>query len=441
MSNLRQRPIVTILAASAALAASPLAAQEWSDPFSGQGAAQSWSKPSASGMPAMSDVPEGHIAMMDINGFDKPLPAFSFQRPDGFVVQEATIAWSEQPCTGMVPMKRLFLEAQDGRSIRSGGLQGWVNGIDQLRALYARNGAAPPPQLQNCPDREIVSADRYLRDIAARSRPGMRIISATPRPDLIENARQNWEQEKQFATQQTRDAVDRLQFDAAELVIAYDTPNGPVEEYMITAIGTMRIPDSPVPLTLQAMDGIMSLVAPQGSLEKADLDRVWQTSASLEAYLRLDQQKQMEIERMHGREMEQFRRQTEQRLAAHRQRRSGGRVLRRTGSQAAQSSLLRSASGSSTSAYEGRMAAMDKQSFDQSDATFGTITVYDAYHGYDVAVEGTDVDVWQTPTGNIFTTDSSIGYDPDTAGVDAVKLSPSSGSSSASSDIGWAITN
>ncbi|MEE4538685.1 MAG: hypothetical protein V2J51_09380 [Erythrobacter sp.] len=441
MSKLFHRSLATVLATGSAIFASSLAAQDWSDPFSGQGAAKSWSKPSSAGMPSMSDVPQGHIAMMDINGFDDPLPAFSFQRPAGFVVQEATIAWSEQPCTGLVPMKRLFLEAQDGRSIRSGGLQGWVNGIDQLRALYAQNGAAAPRQLQNCPDGQVVSADRYLRDVAARSRPGMRIVSARARPDLIEKARRDWEKEKQFATQQTRDAVNRLQFDAAELVIAYNTPNGPVEEYMLTAIGTMRVPDSPVPLTVQAMDGIMSLVAPQGKLRKADLDMIWQTSASLEAYLRIDQQKQTEIERMQDREMEQFRQHTEQRLAAHRQRRSGGRVLRTSGSQAAQSNLMRSASGSSTSAYEGRMAAMDKQSLAQSDATFGTMTVYDAYHGYDVAVEGTDIDVWQTPTGNIFTTDSSIGYDPDTAGVDAVKLSPSSGSSSASSDIGWAITN
>jgi hypothetical protein len=418
-----------------------VSAQDWSDPFSGEGAAQSWSKPSASGLPSMADVPEGHIAMMDVNGFDKPLPAYSFQRPDGFVVQEATIVWSEQPCTGLVPMRRLFLETPDGRSIRSGGLSGWLNGMDQLRALYAQNGMAPPRQMQSCPDGQIVSAERYLRDVAARSRPGMRVVSARPRPDLIEKARRDWEKEKTFATQRTRDAVDRLQFDAAELVIAYETPNGPVEEYMLTAMGTMRLPGTPIPLTAQVVDGIMSLVAPKGRLRKEDLDTVWKTSASLEAYLPLDQQKQMEIERMQDRDMERFRRQAEERLAAHRQKRSGGRLLRSTGSQAAQSNLLSTASGSSTSAFENRMAAMDKQSADQADAMLDTTTVYDPYHGYDVAVEGTNVDVWQTPTGNIFTTDISAGYDPVSAGVDAVKLESPYGGASASTDIGWAITN
>ncbi|MEE4207992.1 MAG: hypothetical protein V2I43_01840 [Parvularcula sp.] len=427
--------------AGAMVVTSAAGAQDWSDPFSGQGAAKSWSKPSGSGLPSMADIPSGHIAMMDINGFDEPLPAYSFQRPEGFVVQEATIAWSEQPCTGLVPMKRFLLETQDGRSIRSGGLQGWLNGIDELRALYAQNGAAPPRALQNCPEGQVVSAERYLRDVAGRSRPGMQVISARSRPDLIEKARRDWEKEKQFATQRTQDAVERLQFDAAELVIAYDTPNGPVEEYMLTAMGTLRIPDSPVPLTAQVIDGIMSLVAPKGQLRKQDLDMVWQTSTSLQAYLRIDQQKQMQIERMQDREMEQFRRQAEQRLAAHRQKRSGGRVLRSSGSQSAQSSLLRSAAGSSMAAYENRMAAMDKQSMDQSDAMLDTTTVYDPYHGYDVAVEGTNVDVWQTPTGNIFTTDSSIGYDPVSAGVDAVKLESPLSSSSSSTGIGWAITN
>ncbi|MEM8616753.1 MAG: hypothetical protein AAGF20_07440 [Pseudomonadota bacterium] len=424
-----------------ALCAAGAAAQDWSDPFGGADAAKSWSKPTAQNLPTLGEVPAGHVAIMDVNGFDKPVPAYSFKRPEGWVVQEATIAWSEQPCGGMTAMTRMRLQHQNGGIIRSGGLRGWMQGADQMRQLMMMNGMQPPSILQNCPESRIISADAFLRNAVHNSRRNARIISFRPRPDIVQLELQKFEREKPYYSQDAIKALDSAKIEAAELIIEHDGANGREREVLLTEMATFRVPDAPIPMTLQVTSGIMSLSAPVASFDQSALETVWKTTVSLDSYLPMQQRKNNELDKAIDRELVAFRQQAEARLQQHKQRRQGGRVLQQSTNPASMRAMQQ-AGGDSWSVFNNKMKAMDTMSTDMSDAMMDTTTVYDPYHGYDVAVQGTGVDVWQTPTGNIFTTDSSLGYDPASEGVDAVQLDPlGTDTSSSSTDIGWAITN
>ena len=108
-------------------------------------------------------------------------------------------------------------------------------------------------------------------------------------------------------------------------------------------------------------------------------------------------------------------------------RRSGERLLSGAGAPPAGIGGAGAALGSgggSTAAYEARMQAMDRMSIGASDALTDTTTVYDAWNGHDVAVDGSG-DVWQNDdTGEIFTTPPDSYYDPSADGILATQLAP-----------------
>jgi hypothetical protein len=373
-------------------------------------------------LPTMADVPQGRLAMMDVNGFGQPVPAYHFERPEGFRIDEAVIAWSQQPCTGMMPMERLRLSGPNGQLIRSGGLEGWVNGVDRLRSMFMQQGMPMPAQMQNCPDRPLMNAAQYLQQVAQRTRPGARITSQRARPDIVRHAYQELERDRAYMTQQAQQAISQARIEAAELVLTYDGPNGPVEEVMLTALGTVGIPQTPFPVTAQFVSGVMSVSAPKGQLDKEVLDRVWRSAQPIPAYQRHQLQKDLQLERAQANEMAQFRRQAEARYAANKRQRQSGRFYNVQAGAAGGTSVGNAVRANSWDAFNNRMNAQDRISADTTDTMMGTTTVYNPFAGHDIAVEGTDMDVWQTPGGDLISRPQDQYYNPADDGIDATKL-------------------
>ena len=394
--------------------------------------AQPVPQPGMGALPTMTDVPQGRTAMMDVNGFGQRVPAYSFVRPDGWRVDEATVSWSSQPCAGMVPMARLRLASPQGALIQSGGERAWVSGIGQMKMTMQQQGVPLPPEMASCPDGQVVNADQFLRQMASASRPGMTVVSARPRPDIVAKAQADIQKADALLPPDLRVAQYGLRFDAAELVIAYDGPTGRTEEVMLTALAQAPVPDAPFPMTMQVTSGIMSMTAPAGQLDKAALDRVWQTLEPLPAYAQAEAQKTIELSRMQDRQMRQWEQQAQARVRQFQKKRSGGRMMvaspgGMSGMNGVSSPGAAASPGNpSMNAFNNRMNAMDRMQTGTIDALTDTTTVYDPYNGYDVAVDGTGVDVWQTETGDIFTTDQNDYFDPVDAGMTGTvtKLDP-----------------
>ena len=391
-------------------------------------------------LPTLADVPPGRVAMMDVNGFERPVPAAHFPRLEGWRVDEASIAWSEQPCGGMTPMQRLSLSGPDGRTIRAGGLEGWGEGIEPIRARMRQMGVAPPPILESCPERPVVTAIEHLERSAAAERPGMRVLSRRDRPDLVDHHLREYEEKHaRFATANEREAMKTMRFEIAELKVEHDGPSGPVEEVMLLGLGTLAIPGTEA--RMQVSTGLMSHAAPKGELDPDLLERLWKDVEPIPAYLAAESAKATEIERALEARDQEVLRTLQARMAAHAKRRSGGRVLAGTGAPPASLPGGLSAGGGSADAFRGRMEAMDRVSAGTTDALTDTTTVYDPFNGHDVAVEGIGVDVWQTNTGEIFTTDSGDYFDPSSSGIDATRLDPISEGGGSDDSVSSAITD
>lgn len=400
-----------------------------------QGYAQQESGPS---LPTMDDVPAGQTPMMDINGFASPVPAFVFERPSRWRVDEATVAWSEQPCAGLVPMNRLRLTSPNGAIITAAGERGWLQGIQQMKYSFQQRGTPIPPVFQNCPDAPFTSADNFLRQVLASSRPGMRVLSSRPRPDIVGKVYDDMRRTDPLRAPQNRVGQYNPQVDAAEVVIAYDGPDGPMEEVALTGLVAVSLPTgTPYPAILQVTSGVMSMSAPRGKLDKRVLDRLLLSLKPLPAYETASIYKLNQLGQLQAQAMRQWQQQAVARANAFdRQRRASLRLLKPatasggTSAAAINSSIL----DSSHASFMSRTKASDRGQTSLVDTVNETTTVYDPYHGHDVAVQGTGVDIWQTDTGGIFTTDQSVGYDPSSEGVNATRLPPVS---TGSSDSSW----
>ena len=394
-------------------------------------------QPSIAALPTMANVPAGQTAMMDINGFDNPVPAFTFSRPTGWRVDEATIAWSEQPCAGLVPMSRLRLSSPDGAVIQAAGEQGWLQGMQQMAYSFQQRGIPIPPAFQNCPDAPATSAGDFLYQALASSRPGMQVVSSRQRNDFVQKMLDEIQRTDPQRLPQNRVGPYNPQIDAAEMVITYDGPDGPMEEVAMTGLVAVNLmPGSPYPAILQVTSGIISMSAPKGKLNRSALDQLWLSLKPLPAYETGSIQKLNTIGQMQAQAMRQWQQQAAARAAAFdRKRRANARLLSKTTSSSGSAAAINSSIlDSSHTSFMSRSKASDRGQTGIVDTINETTTVYDPYNGYDVAVQGTGVDIWQTQTGSIFTTDQSIGYDPASEGVTATRLPPVS---TGSTDSSW----
>lgn len=371
---------------------------------------------------AQAELPEGYVAVMDVNGFGKPMPAYAFARPKGFIIESATIEWSELPCLGMGAKSRLLLRSPDGQVIESGGERAWINGLDQTRAMMAQQSGTLPPMFNTCTEGPKADVETFLRQLIASERPSAEIVSIKRRPDLSKKAVAEARARDAFMPQGQK--VTQLQFDfqTAEATIRYREGGKDIEEVLVTNL--ISFPITGTPMTLYGTSGLTYLTGPAGSLDKKGFDTLLTSLRPLDAYVQREARKSVELSSLRDSQQADWKRQADARAARARQARASA------GSSGSGSSYLatsRAVLGNSMDSYNRRQAAQDKVSAGFSDAISGTTTVYDPHKGHDISVQGSGIDVWQDSIGNITTTDQSSGFDPSSTGADLTKLDPISG--------------
>lgn len=379
---------------------------------------------SASPAEAQAELPDGYVAVMDVNGFDKPIPAYAFARPKGFIIEAATIEWSELPCLGMGAKSRLLLRSPDGQAIHSGGERAWINGLEQARGMMAQQGGTLPPMFNTCTEGPKADVETFLRQLIASERPGAEIVSIKRRPDLSKKAVAEARARDAFMPQGQKMTQMQFDFHTAEATIRYREGGKEMEEVLVTNL--ISFPLAGTPMTLFGTSGLTHLTGPAGSLDRKGFDTLLTSLRPLDAYVQREAKKSVELSALRDSQQADWKRQADARAARARQARA---TAGSSGSASGSSYLAtsRAVLGNSMDSYNRRQAAQDKVSAGFSDAITGTTTVYDPYKGQDISVQGTGVDVWQDRTGNITTTDQSSGFDPSSTGADLTKLDPISG--------------
>lgn len=113
------------------------------------------------------------VQIMDMNGFEQPLPALFAFIPIGWRAQGG-VEWGQQfTCTNGYNFNWMAQSADGLQSVAILPQQKWE----------ANNYGAGPSN-PGCPMVQISSVEQYLRELVARGRSGARVLDYRPRPDL-----------------------------------------------------------------------------------------------------------------------------------------------------------------------------------------------------------------------------------------------------------------
>lgn len=162
----------------------------------------------------------------DDTGFGRSIPAFNIGVPSGWQLR-SNIQWNPSTqCDGMVQQASFAMQGPGGERIEGSPSYMWFWGSLMDQAPQYVNAQNYP-----CPIINIKDAQGYIREYVRQMRPGARITSVKPRPDLAQEVRQ--------AQQASVPPNMRASFEGVEAVItnADGTP-----ERLVTAVVLMSMP-------------------------------------------------------------------------------------------------------------------------------------------------------------------------------------------------------
>ena len=177
--------------------------------------------PSAAGAPvaqanAQGPAPAGglqRVAVVDPNGFEKPMPALWVQIPAGWRT-EGGVLWNPQAPCGATPSYQWQAQSPDGlQSLQMLPAEAWS--YDNLNMNLPAG---------NCPRWPITDVRAYLQSLVQRRRPDARVLDYRARNDLIRTP------------PPASDQTTRYRKEGGEILIAYTGPNGEVRESIMAVV-------------------------------------------------------------------------------------------------------------------------------------------------------------------------------------------------------------
>ena len=173
------------------------------------------------------------VNVMDHNGFERPLVAFSILVPTTWR-PEGGIIWGQgaDPCGGMGYNYNWQATSPDGRF-----------GIAIVPTMNWRFNTSGTPSSDGCPNTPITNIGEYLQAVVQRYRPGAQILDYRPRPDLAEGF-EHMNSVTPMPLGELRNWIE-----AGEVLIAYSA-NGADTRETIAAVVAFSV------LHSQAMEGV-----------------------------------------------------------------------------------------------------------------------------------------------------------------------------------------
>ena len=157
------------------------------------------------------------VAVIDPNGFEKPMPALWVQIPAGWRANGGVLWNAQAPC-GATPSFQWQAQSPDGRqSIQMLPAEAWT--FDNLNLNLPAG---------SCPRWPITDVRAYLQSLVQRRRPDARVLDYRARNDLVRTP-------PPPSDQQTR-----YRKEGGEILIAYSGPNGEVRESVMAVVMFME---------------------------------------------------------------------------------------------------------------------------------------------------------------------------------------------------------
>ncbi|WP_290591534.1 hypothetical protein [Arenimonas sp. SCN 70-307] len=308
------------------------------------------------------------VAIIDPNGFEKPMPAQWVQLPAGWQTQGGVLWDQSAPC-GATPSLRWQARSPDGSQLLT---------IHPSEAWTWDNLGFPPSQ-GNCPRQPITSARQYLETWIRRQRPGARVLDYRDRPDYVRSppppaaAGTTWRKE------------------AGEVLLAYAAQGTEVREVVAVVVlfSDMSMPGVMPGEVRRFMSGTASgtttLRAPAGRLEIELLGRIAGT-------MQVDPQWQARMDR-HNRQVasDGLRGQV-----------ARGQIISETN---------REISDMNMRGWQDRNAANDRMHDRSIDAITGTTRYQDPAAGGAVRLDGFSDNAWRAADGSYIQSDDPH-FDP-----------------------------
>lgn len=155
------------------------------------------------------------VEIMDRQGFEKPLVAYTMFVPTGWKT-EGGVEYPPQDGCGLISRLRWRAQAPDG----SGAIE-----ITPEEKWSAGNFPMPP---NNCLQSQAASVRPYLEGWVQRNRRGARVMDFRPRPDLLKGLEALNSENPQIGL--------KSWVDAGEILIAYQQDGKPVREAISTVV-------------------------------------------------------------------------------------------------------------------------------------------------------------------------------------------------------------
>ena len=181
----------------------------------GAGAPAGAAPDAMAGMPAGNPAGGGlqRVAVIDPNGFEKPMPALWVQVPAGWRTGGGVVWNAQAPC-GATPSFQWQAQSPDGRqSLQLLPAEAWS--FDNLNMNLPAG---------NCPRWPITDVRGYLQSLVQRQRPNARVLDYRARNDLV-----------RFPAPPS-DAQTSYRKEGGEILIAYSGPQGEVRESLIAVV-------------------------------------------------------------------------------------------------------------------------------------------------------------------------------------------------------------
>lgn len=214
----------------------------------------------AGALPASSDGMQ-RVALIDRNGFERPMPALTLDLPVGWSMQGG-VTWNGEGRCASSPRYEMRASSPDGtQAVEILPAEAW-----QFSNLPTMGIDMP------CANWRIDNVRDYLQSLVQRKRPGARILDYRPRPELI--------------TFQPPPSTgqDRYWKESGEMLIAYSLNGAEVREDIGTTVTFHRtvLPGMGPGDERIFIDGISSpaltVRAPEGKLDMSLLGRIHQSS-------------------------------------------------------------------------------------------------------------------------------------------------------------------
>jgi hypothetical protein len=156
------------------------------------------------------------IAVIDPNGFEKPMPALWVQVPAGWG-SAGGVVWNPQAPCGATPGYQWQAQSADGRqSLRMLPPEAWS--FDNLNLGVQGN----------CPRWPITDVRTYLQSLVERQRPGARVLDFRMRNDLVR------------VPAPPSDAQTRFWKEGGEMLVSYTGPEGERRESYLAVVQFME---------------------------------------------------------------------------------------------------------------------------------------------------------------------------------------------------------